>query len=150
MSAKKVTKKQVRDRSRCRHVARKPVKNTSSSGSSRRTKTQARPKTKTQPKQSQSDRLFDTHHPEHQAIVDAAHDYVKCRNHRITVQRPEIETKKKLMELMHKNNLTEFKGDDVLVKLTSAKENVKVKMLSDDDGDDVQVETNDDSEGEAG
>jgi len=81
-------------------------------------------------------------------IEDAAEKYTDARDERIQLSEAEADTKKELMEVMHKHRdklIQEVGGGvsyrfgDKLVTLAPSKETVKVKSIH-DEASDVQVE----------
>lgn len=67
------------------------------------------------------------------AIENAALDYAELRDQRQEIGRQEVELKKKLIDLMHKKDLKEYKRNGIKVTLTIEEEGVRVRVKSDDD-----------------
>ena len=69
------------------------------------------------------------------AIENAALDYAEIRDERQALTKREVETKQKLIELMHKKELKEYKRNGISVKLVVEEESVKVRVKSEEDLD---------------
>lgn len=86
------------------------------------------------------------------AIENAALDYAEIRDERQLLTKREVETKGKLIDLMHAKKLTEYKRNGISVKLVVEEETVKVRVKSKDDLDapssnaEVSVEQTEESE----
>src|SRR5688572_14172040 len=63
-------------------------------------------------------------------LQDAAHEYASIRDERIKLNMREVELKKKVRDLMHKNKLQRYEYHDVLIELEppDGEEKVKVKI----------------------
>jgi hypothetical protein len=68
-----------------------------------------------------------------QAIENAAYDYAELRDQRQELTRQEVDLKKKLIDLMHKKELTEYKRNGITVKLVVEEESVKVRVKDSED-----------------
>lgn len=67
------------------------------------------------------------------AIENAALDYAELRDQRQEIGRQEVELKKKLIDLMHKKEMKEYKRNGISVKLTVEEEGVKVRVKESED-----------------
>lgn len=70
----------------------------------------------------------------HKAIEEAAEEYCDLRDARIAKLTKEIESKNKLLSLMHDHKLTVYRYDGKTVELLPT-EKVKVKTDKEDDAD---------------
>jgi hypothetical protein len=68
-----------------------------------------------------------------QAIENAALDYAEIRDERQALTVKEVDLKKKLLDLMHKKELTEYKRNGISVKVILEQENVKVRVRESED-----------------
>jgi hypothetical protein len=67
------------------------------------------------------------------AIENAALDYAELRDQRQELTRQEVDLKKKLIDLMHKKELKEYKRNGISVKLVVEEEGVKVRVKESED-----------------
>lgn len=67
------------------------------------------------------------------AIENAALDYAEIRDQRQELTTQEVNLKKKLLDLMHKKELTEYKRNGISVKVVLEQENVKVRVRESED-----------------
>lgn len=79
-----------------------------------------------------------TETPKNKAVAKLASKYADKRDERIKVQIDERSAKASLITAMKEHKLERYEDpeDDILVILEKGKENVKVKTLSEQDGDD--------------
>jgi hypothetical protein len=70
------------------------------------------------------------------AIENAALNYAEKRDERQALTTDEVELKKKLIELMHKEGKTEYKRGNISVTLVNEKESVKVRVASQNEPED--------------
>jgi len=68
-----------------------------------------------------------------QAIENAAMDYAEIRDQRQELTTQEIDLKKRLLDLMHKEGKTEYKRDGISVKIVVEEETVKVRVKEESD-----------------
>lgn len=73
------------------------------------------------------------------AIENAALDYAEIRDQRQELNKQEVDLKTKLIELMHKKEITEYKRNGISVKLVVEEESVKVRVKDADDVDSTVV-----------
>jgi hypothetical protein len=74
------------------------------------------------------------------AIENAALDYAEIRDQRQELTTQEVDLKKKLLDLMHAKNLTEYKRNGISVKLVAETETVKVRVRAEEEGDDTPAD----------
>jgi hypothetical protein len=67
------------------------------------------------------------------AIENAAFDYAEIRDERQALTVKEVDLKKKLLDLMHKKELTEYKRNGISVKVILEQENIKVRVRESED-----------------
>lgn len=67
------------------------------------------------------------------AIENAALDYAEIRDQRQELTTQEVDLKKKLLDLMHAKDITEYKRNGISVKVVLESENVKVRVRSEED-----------------
>lgn len=67
------------------------------------------------------------------AIENAALDYAEIRDERQDLTKKEVDLKKRLLDLMHSKDITEYKRNGISVKVVLESENVKVRVRSEDD-----------------
>ncbi len=71
------------------------------------------------------------------AIENAALDYAEIRDQRQELTKQEVDLKKKLLDLMHAKEITEYKRNGISVKVILEQENVKVRVRAEDELDEA-------------
>lgn len=71
------------------------------------------------------------------AIENLAMDYAELRDQRLELNVQEVALKKKLVDLMHKKKLKNYKRDGITIALTIEKEGIKVRVKSEKDLEEV-------------